>query len=126
MASGTVAGDGPVVRPDAPDAAGPVPRELLDSVVRYFNPRKVILFGSRARGDAGEHSDIDLLVLLDDDAPPEHLTAEAAYEARRGFHRAVDIVTSRISSFERRAAAVGTGAHRVAGEGRTVYERRPG
>jgi hypothetical protein len=26
-----------------------VPAELLKSVVDYFNPRKVILFGSRAR-----------------------------------------------------------------------------
>ena len=126
MASRTTGRDGPVVRPDAPDTAGPVPSELLDSVVRYFNPRTVILFGSQARGDAGEHSDIDLLVLLDDDAPPEHLTAEAASEARRGFHRAVDIVTSRISTFERRAAAVGTAAHEVAREGRTIYERYAG
>ncbi len=43
----------------------PVPSELLGSIVRYFNPRRVILFGSRARGDADENSDIDLLVLLD-------------------------------------------------------------
>ena len=103
-----------------------VPGELLGSIVRYFNPRKVILFGSRARGDADENSDIDLLVLLDDDAPPEHFTAQAAHEARRGFKRAVDIVTSRLSTFERRAATVGTAAHHVAEEGRIVYERRAG
>ncbi|MBI5165861.1 MAG: nucleotidyltransferase domain-containing protein [Magnetospirillum sp.] len=30
-----------------------------------------ILFGSRARGDACEDSDIDLVVERDDDAPPE-------------------------------------------------------
>jgi uncharacterized protein len=103
-----------------------LPSGLLRSVVRYFNPRKVILFGSRARGEADENSDIDLLVLLDDDAPPEHFTARAAHEARGGFKRAVDIVTSRISTFERRAAVVGTAAHHVAQEGRTVYERRSG
>jgi hypothetical protein len=28
----------------------PVPAELLDRVVAYFDPRRVILFGSRARG----------------------------------------------------------------------------
>ena len=100
-----------------------VPDDLLGSVVASFKPRKVILFGSRARGDADENSDIDLLVLLDDDTPPEQLTAEAAYEARRGFHRAVDIVTSRLSTFERRAAVTGTAAHQVAREGKVVYER---
>jgi hypothetical protein len=30
-----------------------VPPELLDRVVRFFDPELVILFGSRARGDAG-------------------------------------------------------------------------
>jgi predicted nucleotidyltransferase len=45
-----------------------VPAELLKSVVDYFNPRKVILFGSRARGDARPDSDHDLLVVIDDDS----------------------------------------------------------
>jgi predicted nucleotidyltransferase len=34
------------------------------------NPLKVILFGSRARGDFGEQSDIDLIVVLDKDEMP--------------------------------------------------------
>jgi len=29
-----------------------VPAELLDRVVAYFHPRRVILFGSQARGEA--------------------------------------------------------------------------
>ncbi len=29
---------------------GRVPAELLESVVAYFSPRRVILFGSAARG----------------------------------------------------------------------------
>jgi predicted nucleotidyltransferase len=37
-----------------------VPPELLDPVVGYFQPRRVIIFGSVARGEAGPHSDIDL------------------------------------------------------------------
>jgi hypothetical protein len=50
-----------------------VPPDLLDSVVAYFQPRRIILFGSAARGGAGPNSDIDLLVVVDDDAPPEKL-----------------------------------------------------
>jgi len=48
-----------------------VPRHLLDAVVAWFQPQRVILFGSLARGQAGSDSDIDLLVVLDDDAPAE-------------------------------------------------------
>src|SRR4029077_14327238 len=46
-----------------------LPRDLLDPIVAYFKPRRGILFGSRARGGATRDSDIDLLVVVDDDAP---------------------------------------------------------
>ena len=48
-----------------------LPRDLLDPIVAYLKPQRVILFGSRARGEATRDSDIDLLVVVDDDAPPE-------------------------------------------------------
>ena len=32
-------------------------------IVERFDPEQVILFGSRARGQAGMHSDVDLLVV---------------------------------------------------------------
>ncbi len=53
----------------------PVPEHLLDQVVSVFHPRRVILFGSRARGDAREDSDFDLVVVVDDEAPDEMLSA---------------------------------------------------
>ena len=46
-----------------------VPRKLLDPVVEYFKPQRVILFGSRARGEAREDSDYDVAVFLRDYAP---------------------------------------------------------
>ncbi len=42
-------------------ASRKVPADLLQAVVEHFNPRKVILFGSRARGGARPDSDHDLL-----------------------------------------------------------------
>ena len=49
---------------EGPALAQPlVPLELLDPVVAYFHPRRVILFGSMARCDAGPDSDIDLPLL---------------------------------------------------------------
>ena len=74
-----------------------VPNELLDAVVTFFRPLRVILFGSAARGDAGPDSDIDLLVLVDDDTPPERLTLAAGYQSRRSFHRATDVIPCRES-----------------------------
>jgi uncharacterized protein len=100
-----------------------VPPELLDPVVAYFKPRRVILFGSTARGAAEPNSDIDLLVVLDDDTPPEKLTARAAYEARAGYHAPVDIILCRASKLNLRARAIGSFAHIVLRDGVTIYER---
>lgn len=100
------------------------PAALLDAVVAYFNPRRVILFGSHARGEAGPDSDHDLLVVVDDDAPPEKLRLEAGYESRRGYRHPADVVPCRESTFVRRARMPGTLCHAAATEGVVVYERR--
>src|SRR5215831_8347733 len=102
----------------------PVPPELLDAVVEYFRPLRVILFGSAARGDAGPDSDIDLFVILDDDAPPEKLTLAAGYQSRRSYHRATDVIPCREAVFRRKSRVAGTLAYTAAREGRIVYERR--
>jgi len=48
-----------------PDRDAPlVPQDLIDSIVSRVNPRRLILFGARARGEAGPDSDIDLLVVV--------------------------------------------------------------
>ena len=38
-------------------------QQAVDILVREANPLKVILFGSHARGDARENSDVDFLVI---------------------------------------------------------------
>jgi uncharacterized protein len=37
---------------------------LGDQIARDFHPERIILFGSHASGTAGEHSDVDILVIL--------------------------------------------------------------
>jgi uncharacterized protein len=43
--------------------------EIIDRIVRELAPEKIILFGSHARGDAREDSDVDLLVVAETDLP---------------------------------------------------------
>ncbi len=86
-----------------------VPKELLDPVVAYFAPRRVIVFGSVARGEAG--ADIDLIVIVDDDTPPEKLTGKCIAEARRGYHDPADVIAVRESVFERKSWIAGTLAY---------------
>lgn len=39
-------------------------QHVVDLVVEVACPEQIILFGSHARGEASEHSDVDLLVVL--------------------------------------------------------------
>jgi predicted nucleotidyltransferase len=100
-----------------------VPRELLEPVVAYFTPQHVIVFGSAARGDAGPDSDIDLLVVVDDDTPAEKVTLAAGYDARRTYRRAADVIPMRRSTFERKRRVAGSLAATADAEGIVVYER---
>jgi hypothetical protein len=80
----------------------------------------VILFGSRARGDATRDSDIDLLVIVDDDTPPEKLIWRAGYEAHRS-RRAADVFPIRAETFERERAIANTLAAEADADGIVVY-----
>ena len=97
-----------------------VPPELLNPVVEYFKPQRVILFGSRARGEATRDSDIDLLVVVDDDTPPEKLTWQAGYEAHRS-RRAADVFPMRAETFERDRGIANTLAAEADADGIVVY-----
>jgi predicted nucleotidyltransferase len=40
-------------------------QRVVDEIVRRFSPRKIILFGSYARGNPRPESDVDLLIVMD-------------------------------------------------------------
>lgn len=53
-------------------------KQILDELLKYVTPifseklKRVILFGSYARGDYDEESDIDVMFLIDDDSKILH------------------------------------------------------
>ena len=42
-----------------------IAKQYADAVVKEMSPNKVVLFGSCAKGNAGETSDIDIAVIFD-------------------------------------------------------------
>ena len=89
----------------------------------YFRPARVILFGSRARGDHQPDSDYDLLVVVDDDAPDEMVSVRAGYESCRGSGVAADVLPIKAGRHAQRLRLPGTLSHVIADEGVVVYER---
>lgn len=101
----------------------PIPESLLRGIVEVYAPRRVVLFGSHARGEPGPDSDIDLVVVLDDSAPPAALSWRLRNEARKGFTGSVDIIPCRERVLQERARAAGSFADTVLREGIVIYER---
>lgn len=72
--------------------------QIKQTVSEYFKDKpvkKVYLFGSYARGEANEESDVDLLLEIADDAPVTYFTLGGYLaDMRDTFQRKVDIVTT--------------------------------
>ena len=104
----------------------PLTDETLAEIVRRIaavgSPERIILFGSRARGDDGPDSDLDLLIVEESDLP-RYRRAARYYRALTGTFPAKDIVVwtpDEIDSWREVRYAFITTAVR---EGRTLYER---
>ncbi len=65
--------------------------EVVRRVVAAARPHKIILFGSRSRGDARPDSDIDLLV-VSDDVRPRAQRSSALYGALSDLIIPMDIL----------------------------------
>ncbi len=95
---------------------------MVDRIVGQFHPLRIFLFGSQARGDATESSDIDLLVILNDVSDKR----KVAIEMRRllkDMPVSKDIVVSTSDEVERLRNVVGTIAYTALREGKIVYEQ---
>jgi uncharacterized protein len=67
-------------------------REMASEIVEHFNPHKIILFGSFARGEETENSDIDLLVLVDTPAKRGKRSAPILKFLAERYEEPVDVV----------------------------------
>lgn len=96
-------------------------REVVRRLVAAYQPLRIYLFGSVARGDAEPDSDYDLLVVAPDDATPERKRSRLAYEALRGTGVAADVLVCTRSYFEARRHLRASLAGTVLREGRVVH-----
>lgn len=97
-------------------------REITDRIVRQFDPDKIILFGSHARGDAGPDSDVDLLIVM----PLSGSRREKAIEIGVALHDIQlpkDVIVTTPEEFEWRKDTLGTIEQPAWREGRVLYAK---
>ncbi|HEX2867350.1 MAG TPA: nucleotidyltransferase domain-containing protein [Ignavibacteriales bacterium] len=95
---------------------------IKSRLLENFQLDKIILFGSQARGDADDKSDIDLLVLTPEIKNRRRLMLEIDRKLK-GLGFARDIVVLKDDEFERDKLIPGTIARYAFLEGRVLYER---
>ncbi|MBK8570371.1 MAG: nucleotidyltransferase domain-containing protein [Nitrosomonadales bacterium] len=82
----------------------PLLQQMVETIVREVSPEAIILFGSRARGDARPDSDVDLLVVETEPFSPQRSRRKEAarlYIALRGQAISKDILLYSRDKFER-------------------------
>ncbi len=62
----------------------PVLHGIVERLVGAYQPERIYLFGSKARGEEGVDSDYDLMIVVSNLAPPERCRSRLAYQALRG------------------------------------------
>ncbi len=95
---------------------------MVERIVRQFDPIRIILFGSRARGESRLDSDVDLLVVLPT-ATNKRQIAIAIRRALNGVPAGKDIIVTTPVEIAERGNVIGDVLRPALREGKVIYER---
>lgn len=95
---------------------------MVRRLAKQFQPEKIILFGSHARGTAGPDSDIDLLVIMAVKGSKRSKTVEM-YRLLGGIGTSKDIILVTPEEIQRYQKIPGTIVYQALNEGKVLYER---
>ena len=98
----------------------PVPAPLIEGLKRY-GALKILLFGSMARGEADDMSDIDLVVVAHTNRSFTERLRDVVDYIPRGSPPA-DVLVYTPEEFSRMLAAGNGFIERIAAEGKVLYE----
>lgn len=101
-------------------------QEMVEVIVREVDPETIILFGSRARGDARPDSDVDLLVVESEPFSVQHSRQKAYLQlsmALRHLPVSKDILLYSHDEFGYWKTSLNHVVGRASREGRILHER---
>lgn len=95
---------------------------ICQTIIREFNPEKLILFGSEARGTARPDSDIDLLVIMPFTGSPLKQATEV-YKSIDQRDIAVDLIVRTPEQIQERQRIGDVFFREVLTSGKVIHER---
>jgi predicted nucleotidyltransferase len=110
-----------------PNGLQVIDREVIDDAVRRivdaFDPKRIVIFGSVARGEAGPDSDLDLFVEMESDLRPIDRCVEVR-RVLRDVHVPKDVFVYTPAEVEAHRGRFGNLLSYVEAEGQVLYERK--
>ncbi|MFM2058026.1 MAG: hypothetical protein RLY71_2411 [Pseudomonadota bacterium] len=99
-------------------------RAVIDAAVRTLaeaaRPRRIVLFGSHARGEAGPESDLDLLV-IESEVTDRHAEMVRLRRALRPLRIPVDVLVATEAEISRYAEQPGHVLYWAIKDGQVMY-----
>ena len=96
-------------------------QEAVRRLAETYNPLTIYLFGSYAWGTPNEDSDLDFLVVLDDDVKLNLALQIKGKYALKNIDVSTDIILNHQLFFKERAEHPSTLQHKIIKEGKLVY-----
>ena len=96
--------------------------EVVHKITDYYNPEKVILFGSCVDGNLNANSDIDL-ILIKQTTEPKHLRSAAIYKQLLGIKIPIDILVYTPDEFAKEVLVNYSFLQDAIKHSKVVYER---
>src|SRR4051812_5000905 len=96
-------------------------QHVVEKIVKNFHPKRILVFGSYARGEIGPDSDLDILVEMESDKPP----LERAVEVDSIFglrNWPMDLLVYTPREFEQAENEFGSFISMIKDEAKVVYE----
>lgn len=100
--------------------------QMTEAIVQAVAPEQIVLFGSQARGTAGPHSDVDLLVVTAEGFGPHRRRIKEITRISKSvgrFGRPTDILLYSQQEVENWKGSRNHITTRALQEGRAIYER---
>jgi predicted nucleotidyltransferase len=94
---------------------------VVDRIAKEYDPERVVLFGSYAKGTANTDSDVDLLVILSFEGKPFWKSLEITNCVNPSF--AMDLLARRPDDTQRRYTLGDPLIREALDQGRVLYER---